>query len=196
MPMRSVLCAKAEVATASERATAASVQTGDDHIVTPGSPGQPSIEEIRARFRPALETLVRKFFERYERCFNRALGGALDVADVAALYASEFIAASPAGVLAGKNDDQLKQVLAQGYERYRAIGTKEMRIRDVRLSSIDDYHCVAHVAWTATYARKHQPDTAIDFDVHYFVQTLDGKPKVFGWVSGDEQALLRKHGII
>jgi hypothetical protein len=25
---------------------------------------------------------------------------------------------------------------------------------------------------------------------------LDGPPKVFGWVSGDEQALLRTHGII
>jgi hypothetical protein len=55
---------------------------------------------------------------------------------------------------------------------------------------------VAHVAWTATYARKDQPDVTIDFDVHYFVRTLDGKSKVFGWVSGDEQALLRKHGIV
>jgi hypothetical protein len=54
----------------------------------------------------------------------------------------------------------------------------------------------AHVAWTATYARKNQPDVAIDFDVHYFVRTVDGKSKVFGWVSGDEQALLRKHGVI
>jgi hypothetical protein len=71
-----------------------------------------------------------------------------------------------------------------------------MRIRDVRLSPIDEHHCVAQVAWTATYARKDQPDVAIDFDVHYFVQKLDGEPKVFGWVSGDEQALLRKHGII
>ena len=41
-----------------------------------------------------------------------------------------------------------------------------------------------------------RPDVAIDFDVHYFVQKLDGEPKVFGWVSGDEQALLRKHGIL
>ena len=40
------------------RLTAASVLTRDDHIVTPGSPGQPSIEEIRARFLPALDTLV------------------------------------------------------------------------------------------------------------------------------------------
>jgi hypothetical protein len=161
---------------------------------------------LNFRFRPIhataalgeqmMQTRVRKFFERYESVFNQSLSGGMDMAEVAALYASEFIAASPAGVMTGKNDDQLKQVMAQGYARYRALGTKEMRMRNVRLSPIDDHHCVAHVAWTATYARKDQPDVAIDFDVHYFVQKLDTEPKVFGWVSGDEQALLRKHGII
>lgn len=143
-----------------------------------------------------MEISVKEFFERYERCFNQSLAGDVDLDAVAALYASEFIAASPAGVMAGKNDDRLKEVMAKGYARYREIGTKEMRIRDIRVSSIDDHHCVAHVAWTATYARSEQPDAAIDFDVHYFVQKLDGAPKVFGWVSGDEQALLQKHGII
>jgi hypothetical protein len=116
--------------------------------------------------------------------------------EVASLYASDFIAASPAGVMSGKNNDQLKQVMAQGYERYRAMGTKEMSIRHVRLSPIDDCHCVAHVAWTAIYARKDLPETAIDFDVHYLVQILGDEAKVFGWVSGDEQALLKQHGII
>jgi hypothetical protein len=120
----------------------------------------------------------------------------MDTDELAALYASEFIAASPAGIMAGKNDDRLKQVMAQGYERYRAIGTKEMRLRDVRLSPIDGHHWLAHVAWTAVYARKGQPDVAIDFDVHYFLQELGGELKVFGWVSGDEQALLRQHAVI
>lgn len=143
-----------------------------------------------------MEASVKRFFERYERFFNRSLAGDTDMEEAAALYASEFIAASPAGVMTGKNDDQLRQVMAQGYERYRAIGTKEMRIRDIRLSPMDDHHCVARVAWTATYARKGQPDVAIDFDVHYFVQKLAEEPKVFGWVSGDEQALLKKHGIV
>ena len=142
-----------------------------------------------------MEAAVRKLFERYERVFNRSLGGEVDLNEAASLYASDFIAASPAGVMTGKNDDQLKQVMEQGYARYRAIGTKEMRIRDVRISTIDEHHCLAHVAWTASYARDNQPDTAINFDVHYLVQTLDGEPKVFGWVSGDEQALLKKHGI-
>jgi hypothetical protein len=99
-------------------------------------------------------------------------------------------------VATGKNDDQLKQVMAEGYARYRSMGTKAMHIRNVLISPIDGYHCVARVGWSATYARENQPDVGIDFDVHYFVQKLGEEPKVFGWVSGDEQALLRKHGII
>lgn len=143
-----------------------------------------------------MEASISKFFERYERFFNKSLGGDMDMKEAASLYASAFIAASPAGVITGKNDDHLRQVMAQGYERYRAMGTREMRIRDISLSPIDDHHCTAQVAWTATYARQDQADVAIDFDVHYFVQTLNGEPRVFGWVSGDEQALLRKHGIL
>ncbi|MBO3275177.1 nuclear transport factor 2-like protein [Pseudomonas schmalbachii] len=144
-----------------------------------------------------MEASVRKLFERYKRLFNQSLGGDTDMDEVASLYAPEFIGAAPAGVRTGKNDDQFRQLLAQGYAHYRAMGTREMRIRNVHLSPIDDRHCMAHVAWTATYARKDQPDVAIDFDVHYLVQKLDGEePKVFGWVTGDEQTLLREHGII
>jgi hypothetical protein len=143
-----------------------------------------------------METAVRKLFKRYESFFKRSLEGNLDMEEVASLYASYFIAASPAGVMTGKNDDLLKQVMAQGYAHYRAIGTKGIRIRDVRLSPIDEHHCVAHVSWTATYDRKDRPDTVIDFDVHYLVQKLDEEAQIFGWVSGDEQALLKQHGIV
>jgi hypothetical protein len=143
-----------------------------------------------------METSVRNLFERYERVFNAALHGDVDMDDVAGLYAAEFIAASPAGVMTGKNDEQLKQVMAQGYARYHAIGTKEMRIRGLRISPMDEHHCVAHVAWRATYVRNDKPDATIDFDVHYLVQQIGAEPKVFGWVSGDEQAVLKEHGII
>jgi hypothetical protein len=143
-----------------------------------------------------METSVRKLFERYERVFNASLHGNGDMDEVAALYAAEYVAASPAGVRTGKNDEQLKQVMAQGYAHYRAIGTKAMRMRELRISPMDEHHCVAHAAWRATYARKDQPDVAIDFEVHYLVQQLGADPKVFGWVSGDEQALLKENGIV
>lgn len=144
-----------------------------------------------------MEASVRTLFERYERFFKRSLGGDIDMDEMASLYAPEFIAATPAGVMTGKNDVQLKEAMIKGYAHYRAIGTREMRIRNVRISPIDAHHCVAHVAWTAVYSRESQPDVTIDFDVHYLVQELnDGGPRVFGWVSGDEQALLREHGIV
>src|SRR5262245_29545488 len=108
------------------------------------------------------EAAVRKLFERYESLFNQALcGNSVDMDDVASLYAAEFIGAAPAGVMASKNDGKFKQVMAQGYAHYREIGTQEMRIRDIRLAPIDGHHCLAHVAWTATYARKDLPETAI-----------------------------------
>lgn len=143
-----------------------------------------------------MEASVRRFFARYERLFTRALGGEADLDEAASMYASHVIAASPAGIVTGQNDDQLKQLLAQGYAHYRGIGTKGMRIRAVGIDPIDAHHCLAHVAWTATYARPDQADVAIDFEVHYLVQILDGEPKIFGWVAGDEQALLRQHGLI
>ncbi|KGJ04353.1 hypothetical protein SAMN04487972_11352 [Paracoccus halophilus] len=143
-----------------------------------------------------MDEAVRDLFARYQDFFRRSLAGDFDEKEVAELYASEFIAASPAGVMAGKNDGTLVQAMVQGYAHYREIGTREMRMQGLRLSPIDDRHCVAHVSWIAIYARDNLPETAIGFEVHYLVQVRDGAAKVFGWVSGDEQALLRQHGII
>ncbi|WP_305292072.1 hypothetical protein [Paracoccus wurundjeri] len=82
-----------------------------------------------------MEIEVRKLFERYERFFNRALYGEVDMEELTSLYSSEFIGAAPAGVRTGKNGDQFKKVMAQGYDHYRATGAKEMRIRSIRLSA-------------------------------------------------------------
>jgi hypothetical protein len=98
------------------------------------------------------------------RAASIAHSRAISIDEVAAFYASEFIAASPAGVSAGKNDDALKHIMVEGYARQRSMGTKMMRIRDVRLAAIDELHCLAHVAWTATSARAGKADVAIDFD--------------------------------
>lgn len=143
-----------------------------------------------------MQAQLSEFFARYELLFRRSLGGDVDMEAVASMYAAEFIAASPAGVRSGKNDASLKQVMRDGYAYYRTIGTKDMRVRNVTVSTMDDCHCVAHVAWRATYERQGRADVVIDFVVHYLVQTLHQQPKIFGWVSGDEQALLKKHGIV
>jgi hypothetical protein len=141
--------------------------------------------------------VVERLFERYEEFFNKALAGDdLDMDQVAALYADEFIGAAPAGVMTGRNDTGFRTALARGFAQKREIGTRSMRIRGLRLSPIDDLHGVAHVAWAAVYARPARPDAVIDFEVHYLVRQVQGDARVFGWISGDEQPLLREHGIV
>ena len=142
------------------------------------------------------ETSIREFFNRYQRFFTEALAGNLDTDELSVLYTSDFIAASPAGVMTGKNDDTLKQNMINGYAHYRTIGTKSMQVHNIRLSPIDDQHAVAHVTWAAVYVKDRQPDINIDFEVHYLIQEFDGQPKIFGWVSGDEKALLRERGVV
>ncbi|WP_029042712.1 hypothetical protein [Cucumibacter marinus] len=143
------------------------------------------------------DTAVRRLFERYEKLMNQALGGGdVDPGEVASLYASEFIGAGPAGVMTGKNDQQFTKAVTDGYAYYRQIGTRAMRIRTVRTTPIDDLHCLAHVSWTAEYARADLPETRIDFEVHYLVQLPGNDARVFGWITGDEQEALKTHGII
>lgn len=139
---------------------------------------------------------LKQFFQRCEQFFMQSLDGELDDTVMSELYASEFIAASPLGVLTGKNDTNFQQALSEGYEQYRKIGTKEMRVRDVEMLPIDDLHCVADVAWTASYEVANGQQVNIDFNVHYLMQNLNGKLRVFGWISGNEQELLKEYGVL
>ena len=141
------------------------------------------------------ETLE-KFFQRYERFFMQSLKDEVHGNQMSELYAPEFIAASPMGVLAGKNDISFRQALSDGYVQYRKIGTKGMRIREVRMQPIDDMHCIAGVAWRASYEKADGQQIEIDFEVHYLVQELNGKLHIFGWITGNEQDLLKEYGVI
>lgn len=142
-----------------------------------------------------MEKIVRALFDRHAELFRKALAGDADSEAEAALFAAEFIAASPAGVQAGRNDAGLVQAMKQSFDHYRETGTKEMSIRGTEIIPIDDLHCMARVSWHSVYARKDRDDAVIDFDVHYFVQVLDGEPKIFGWVSGDEGKALKDAGV-
>ena len=162
-----------------------------------------------------MQQAVKELFERYARNFNAALTAEPDLEAIAGLYTETFIAASPAGIMSGKNDDELRKVMADGFARYRGMGTKKMEVRGLRVTPIDELHGLAHVDWHATYdvdgARKlidftsdvdwhatYDVDGArklIDFTSAYLVRIDDARGKMFGWITGDENAELKKHGI-
>jgi len=135
-----------------------------------------------------------RYFERYESAFNSALTHTADLDEIADLYTDVFISASPAGIFTGANDDSLRKAMKAGFEHYRAIGTKRMKVDGVRVNPIDQEHALAFVDWRATY-EKGVEEIVIPFTNAYLIRMQDDTPKVFGWITGDEQAELRKHGI-
>lgn len=142
-----------------------------------------------------MEQSVRALLQRHAANFNAALAGRDDLEETAAVFAEAFLAATPAGVMTGRNDDSLRQAIGAGNAHYRATGALGMKIRDVAVTPIDDLHAMAKVGWRARYRRKDGSETDIDFDVTYLVQALNGDPKIFAWISGDEEAALKGAGV-
>ena len=145
-----------------------------------------------------IDQKLEEFFAGYEAQFNKALGPTpeVDVEATAGAFADCFVEASPLGVSCGKNDEQFRAVIPQGYEFYRSIGTKSMRIDSLAVTVLDDYHAMAKVHWLALYTKKGGGNLMLDFDVIYFVQTIDGKSRIFAYITGDEQKAYQESGLI
>lgn len=138
---------------------------------------------------------IKDLFDRYEAQTNAALAGQPDMAAVTDLYDQAFIAASPAGVIAGQKDREFRDALAAGFTRNRELGATRVEIRDLRIMPIDPIHALAHVDWRAVYDTA-AGQTQIDFTNTYLTRTDDDGSRVFGWITGDENEALREHGII
>ncbi|CDX59584.1 conserved hypothetical protein [Mesorhizobium plurifarium] len=139
---------------------------------------------------------VQKFFKAYEKIYNDAIAGNVDMDDFGAMYSTGFVSVTPAGVITGENGPQFKDVMKNGFEAYRAMGSKTMTCKDVSVMAIDEDRCVAKVEWSGDYERKDRSPVTIDFEVDYLVERRDGSLKVFGWIAGDEQAEFKKHGLL
>ncbi len=152
-----------------------------------------------------MQDTIAELFARYEGLVNDALADHADMAAIRDLYTDVFIAAVPAGVSTGAKEGAgygptLEQAMAEGFAHYCAIGTKAMTVQDLRITAIDDpdapvHHALAHVSWRASYDVRGE-ERLVDFTNAYLVRVAQGRARVFGWVTGDEDAELRKHGII
>lgn len=143
------------------------------------------------------EKLVSQFFEKYEQRFNEALANPskVDVRATADAFAEYFVESSPAGVVGGRNDEAFRQMIPKGLEYYRSIGTKSMKISSLNTTQLDDLHFMTRVHWDSRY-EKESVEMRIEFDVLYFLRCKEGRFKIFAYITGDEQKVLREHGLI
>jgi hypothetical protein len=142
--------------------------------------------------------MIDGFFAAYAAGFNKALADTpeIDVEATAGAFADCFIAADPNGVSCGKNDEEFRTRIPMGFAFYRSIGTKSMKVASLAVTPLDDYHLTANVHWESVYRKKDGSEEEIDFDDIYFVRMVGDQPRIFGYVTGDEQRLLRERGLI
>jgi|GEM_PF-217350 len=145
-----------------------------------------------------LQTLLTAFFAEYAARFNRGLGEAPaeDVEATAAAFADCFIGAGPDGVICAKNDEAFRAQLPKGFAFYRGIGTQSMAIDGLDITPLDDLHAMVRVHWNSKYVKQDGSKVEIPFDVIYLLQLLDGQPKIFAYITGDEMGVLKEHGLL
>ena len=145
----------------------------------------------------SIKEKVDTFFNDYADRFNTALkGGDTDIDKVAQCFTEAFLEASPLGVNCGKNNDQFKESIPKGYEFYKRIGIKSMDILSKDLTSLDPYHIMVKVRWETAFQRKDNSEGRVEFDVIYLLQTIMDDLKIFAYITGDEQAVLKQEGLI
>jgi hypothetical protein len=139
---------------------------------------------------------VDRFFQDYVESFNRALADRAAVEEIQAYFTDCFIGAGPKGVDCGRTGAAFIENMRKGYDFYTSIGTKTMALRGVTMTQIDASHQMATVDYRATYEKSSGEVVEIDFAVTYFLTSHDETLKIFGFVSGDEMAVYRDHGLI
>lgn len=140
---------------------------------------------------------IEKFFADYEMRFNKAFGDTpeVDVEGTTRAFTECFIEANPNGVICGKNDEEFRVRIPKGIEYYKSIGTQSMRILSLIVTPLDEVHAMGKIHWLAQYRRRDGSEETVDFEVIYFVQIRNDEPKIFAYITGDEERLLREKGL-
>ena len=143
-----------------------------------------------------MEKNIHQFFAAYEKRFNDAINGETDSEAMANAFANYFVEASPVGITGGMNNPSFREKIPQGIEFYQKIGTRSMEITSEAVTPLDELHYMVKIHWKAAYKSKDNSDLYIEFDVIYFLQEKDEKLKIFAYITGDEQKVLKEHGLI
>jgi hypothetical protein len=146
----------------------------------------------------ATERELVKFMAAYEARVKRALSdeAVVDVEESAAAFMGCFIAATPHEVVCNENDDHFRAAIPRGFEFYRSIGTKAMTIAALTVTELDECHAMVKARWHSRYERDDAGEIRIDFDVIYLFHLADDGPRIFGYITGDEDKVLREHGLV
>ena len=136
------------------------------------------------------------FFKAYAKRFSDAIEGKdPDVGSTVDSFADSFIESSPAGVIAGANNTEFKAAIPKGYEHYKSLGILEMVLVSNDITLLDELHSMVKVHWKSVFQKKSGSNVTIEFDVFYLLTEKEGAPKIFAYITGDEQKAIEDNGL-
>jgi hypothetical protein len=139
---------------------------------------------------------IKAFFAAYEQRFNDSLRGQpIDVEGQMAAFADYIVGTNPVSTMGGKNDDTYRDFSLKNQDFYRNIGTKYMKVMDMEITELDDLHAAAKVYWDSGY-EKDGKEINIRFYVIYLLSFAKNKIRIFAFITGDEEKVLRDHGLM
>ncbi|MHA6688856.1 hypothetical protein [Devosia sp. A449] len=145
-----------------------------------------------------LETKIRVLFDAYGKHTENALRDPPleDLEGVTRAFAAFFVESSPNGVIGGANDHNFRARIPQGFAHYRAVGGRHMTIKGLRVIELDRLHAVADVDWDFAYTNKAGKSGHVTFTNFYCITIADGTPKIFAYVTPDEQKAMQEHELL
>lgn len=142
------------------------------------------------------EIEARALFEDYSRRSNAALRDPADSGALADAFAGHFVGANPNGVLGGAKDESFPTILRKGFENYRAIGGTRFEIVALETEALDGFNVMVRADWEFDYVRPGDGAAGtIAFRNIYFVNFAGGAPKIFAWITPDEEQAMKDHGL-
>ncbi len=135
-----------------------------------------------------MDKRIEALFADYGKSFS-----ALEMRRIAGLYAEQFIAAGPNGVISQGREVFLDNA-DKAAEFYRSVGQESAELLSARETWFGDFYVMVTVHWGARF--KALPDL-VEFDVSYLVQLTDETPKIILFISHeDEQEAMAKLGLL
>ena len=118
---------------------------------------------------------------------------ALALQDTAKLYADDFIAAGPKGIISKKRQEYL-DTAAEAAEFYRSVGQKSAQVLDMKETWFGTDYVMVTIHWGVTFEAVEKP---VEFDVSYLVQLTDETPRIILFISHeDEEELMQELGLV
>jgi hypothetical protein len=138
-----------------------------------------------------------QFIRRYGHLMDEGVrSGAVRAEELAAMYAEYCVGSSPAGIFGAQVDAGFETTSSDGVANYKRMGGTAFVVESVAVEPIDELHDMARVGWRFDYIRPaDRMSGTIRFENVYFLNRAGTAPQIFAWVTPDEQAALKAHGL-